>query len=203
MGLLGASAALHVLGAGSVHGQPPLLLPISKPSECDSEVPLRGWLVHSAQVEGYTRALRTGQGPLQASPPTYNVACAQHQLEKHFPTPAQELELLLIPGNSLPRVKDASSHLGTAACPGHGLSPGPPFSSAAGSDQERGSCCGVGAQAPSVLAAGTRDSRRALPRLGGDWELVWGRCRSFPGDPSRLPLAPAAPGTGESEGTGP
>lgn len=55
-----------------------------------------------------------------------------------FPGPSAGAGAAADPRKRVPRVKDASSHLGTAARPRHGLSPGPPFSLAAGSDQERG-----------------------------------------------------------------
>lgn len=197
MGLLGASAALHVLGAGSVHGQPPLLLPISKPSECDSEVPLRGSLVHSAQVEGCASALRTGQGALQASPPTYNVACAQHQLEKHFPTPAQELELLLIPGNVSLVSRTPPPTLALQPAPGTACPQGHPSPLQLGQTRNGGHAVGSGRRHPPCWLRVPETP--AGPFLG--WEGTGSWCgagvAAFPGThPACLwPLQHPGPGS--------
>lgn len=107
-----------------------------------------------------------------------------------FPGPSAGAGAAADPRKRVPRVKDASSHLGTAARPRHGLSPGPPFSLAAGSDQERGAVLwGRGAGIPRA------DCGYPVPAQGSGRWLFLG-CEGSRGWPGAGAVgAVALPGT--------
>lgn len=98
----------------------------SHPLECYSEVPLRGWLMHSSQVGGMFQSLTGWAGTPPGLSSHLQRGLCSAPVGEILPDSSAGAGAAADPRKHVRRVKDASSHLGTAARPGHGLSPGLP-----------------------------------------------------------------------------